>query len=157
MLRCKLQNFSQDDERLIERILRDPQGWPRYGVNIRLVSQEPFDFSITLMDPLTLNRLYPHSWLRGLSLTDRRKKPRVFIHGGNWNVLPRKEGCEFKRLKDYRTSLINHEIAHVLGFDHVDCIGDGYPMDIRQQPSKGLGGCLPSASVHLYKSLKERR
>ena len=149
---CYATGFSQSDIAFIRTVFDDPRGWRRKGISIKLVdSTRAPDFTLTKLSTRELLRLYPQSWLRGLSITDRSMKPpRVYINAENWALLPLVKGCEYTNLSSYRAAVLNHEVAHVLGFDHVGCARAGEPADVRQQPSKPLGGCKPTPHVFLY-------
>jgi len=96
----------------------------------------------------------------GLSLTDRGASPmQIHILEANWNALPKHRGTDFTDLDMYRVAILNHEFAHALGHDHVSCPCKNaetctLPMDIRQQPSRSLGGCKPVADVIFHKTAK---
>jgi Protein of unknown function (DUF3152) len=47
-------------------------------------------------------------------------------------------------LDDYHHLVVNHEVGHWLGFDHLLCGGAGQAAPVMQQQSKGLNGCLPN-------------
>ena len=99
-------------------------------------------------DRKTMRKLYPEVERASLSVTDRRAKE-VHLFKENWDAIPAHLGSEYKDLDDYRVALISHEIAHPLGHDHVTCACVGCESDVRQQPSRGLGGCKPTTRVVL--------
>ena len=43
---------------------------------------------------------------------------------------------------EYRAAVVNHEVGHTLGKDHVGCDGSGLRAPVMMQQSKGLAGCL---------------
>lgn len=107
------------------------------------------DVIVHLTTDNEMRKLYPRLKLTTkLSLTDRGKSPmHIHLHLDNWLEIPKSTGSEYTSLRDYRISLINHEFCHVLGHDHVSCAAPGEESDVRQQPSRSLGGCIPTTSV----------
>jgi hypothetical protein len=51
-------------------------------------------------------------------------------------------------LDDYRSAVINHEMGHFLGFDHMRCTGPGKPGPIMMTQTIDLQGCTPN--VHPF-------
>jgi hypothetical protein len=51
-------------------------------------------------------------------------------------------------LADYRSAVINHEMGHFLGFDHMRCAGPGKPGPIMMTQTIDLQGCVPN--VHPF-------
>ena len=142
------------------------QAWAKQGVKLQLVEHEKdADVIVQLACKNTLAKLYNKKNAKiaasGLSLTDRSTTPiQIFIHEDNWYALPKKHGTEFTSLDQYRVAILNHEFAHALGHDHVSCPckpGESCTrkMDVRQQPSRSLGGCLPHTEVVLHSDAKK--
>lgn len=48
----------------------------------------------------------------------------------------------------YRHYLLNHEIGHLIGFDHVSCTTPGQAAPVMVQQSMSLEGCTPNGWVH---------
>lgn len=48
-------------------------------------------------------------------------------------------------LDGYHTMVINHEMGHELGFEHMTCPRPGQLAPVMQQQTIVLGGCLPNA------------
>ena len=99
----------------------------------------------------TMRKLYPEVERASLSVTDRATKE-VHLFEENWDCIPTHLGSEYTNLDDYRVALISHEIAHTLGHDHVTCACVGCESDVRQQPSRGLHGCIPTPRVVFHDS-----
>lgn len=124
--------------------------YKRVGHSVKQVpsgSQE--DAIVHLTTDREMRRRYPtlpHT--TKLSLTDRGKSPmHIHLHLDNWLEIPTSSGSPYTSLREYRIALINHEFSHVLGHDHVSCAAPGEDSDVRQQPSRSLGGCLPTTRV----------
>ena len=47
-------------------------------------------------------------------------------------------------LDEYHTMVIDHEMGHFLGFDHMLCPGPGNPAPVMQTQTIDLGGCTPN-------------
>ena len=95
-----------------------------------------------------MRRIYPSVANSQLSVTDRGVFPmQIHLSGENWTAVPYHLGSEYPSLKPYRIALISHEFAHAFGHDHVSCACVGCKSDVRQQPSRSLGGCLPTTEV----------
>jgi hypothetical protein len=48
-------------------------------------------------------------------------------------------------LATYRANVVNHEMGHFLGFDHMRCPGAGTPAPIMQTQTIALDGCTPNS------------
>ena len=96
-----------------------------------------------------MGKLYPEVAKAQLSVTERggRRPWKIHLSGENWEAIPHHLGSEYTNLDDYRVALISHELAHALGHDHVHCACVGCEADVRQQPSRGLRGCVPTTKV----------
>ena len=51
----------------------------------------------------------------------------------------------YEDLDEYRAYMVNHEVGHFLGYQHVDCGGDGQRAPVMLQQSMDLQGCSPNA------------
>lgn len=148
-LRCLTKGFTRKELAFVQSVFDDPNGWKKYGIHISLHAGTKL-FTMDLVGAKAMAKEFPEEHLMGLSVTIMNVDPReVYLNKSNWNRLPKAIGCEFTNLDDYRAALINHEVAHVLGYGHVRCRKQGDFADVRQQPSKALGGCVPTRNVYL--------
>ena len=110
---------------------------------IQVPHESPCDVIVHLTTQKEMIKLYPQlKSSPGLSLTDRSMYPmHIHLHVENWLHIPKHLGSDFLDIKAYRKALIEHELAHALGYDHVGCACKGCPRDTRQQPSRSSDGC----------------
>ena len=114
--------------------LNDPDGWgyffepvnEREDVLIRLSSPETIFKKCGLPDNLSCAEIGGRI---------------VYLNAQRWF----KGSKESKlSLDDYRHYMINHEIGHILGFDHKKCPCIGCKVPIMVQQTLGLQGCKPN-------------
>ncbi|MFE9772817.1 DUF3152 domain-containing protein [Streptomyces sp. NPDC005931] len=123
----------------VHRTLNDDRSWAHNGARTfeRIHSGRP-DFVITLASPGTTAEWCAKS---GLDTTvdnvscDSAATERVMINAYRWA-----QGAETygDALHAYRQMLINHEIGHRLGYNHVTCDKDGDLAPVMQQQTKFL-------------------
>ncbi|WP_406725617.1 DUF3152 domain-containing protein [Streptomyces sp. GD-15H] len=133
----------------VRRTLNDNRSWSHNGARVfeRIHSGRP-DFVITLASPETTADWCAKS---GLDTTvdnvscDSAATERVMINAFRWAQGAETYGDE---LLAYRQMLINHEIGHRLGYNHLTCDKDGELAPVMQQQTKFLdhGGisCRPN-------------
>ncbi|WP_413752795.1 DUF3152 domain-containing protein [Streptomyces sp. R-74717] len=140
--------------RAVQETLNDDRSWAHDGAMTfeRISSGDP-DFVITLASPGTTG-----DWCRksGLDTTednvscDSAATERVMINAYRWAQGSSTFGPD--KLSAYRQMLINHEVGHRLGHDHVSCRTPGALAPVMQQQTKSLdiGGikCRPNAWVY---------
>lgn len=123
----------------VQKTLNDDRSWSHNGARTfeRIYSGKP-RFVITLASPGTTAVWCAKS---GLDTTednvscDSAATERVMINAYRWA-----QGSETygDRMYAYRQMLINHEIGHRLGFNHVTCDKDGDLAPVMQQQTKFL-------------------
>ncbi|MET9834077.1 DUF3152 domain-containing protein [Streptomyces sp. NPDC006385] len=123
----------------VQKTLNDDRSWSHSGARTfeRIYTGKP-DFVITLASPGTTAVWCAKS---GLDTTednvscDSAATERVMINAYRWA-----QGAETygDRMHAYRQMLINHEIGHRLGFNHVTCDKDGDLAPVMQQQTKFL-------------------
>ncbi|MGW8061617.1 DUF3152 domain-containing protein [Streptomyces ziwulingensis] len=134
----------------VHRTLNDNRSWAHNGARSfeRIHSGQP-DFVITLASPGTTADWCAKS---GLDTTednvscDSAATERVMINAYRWA-----QGAEpyGDAIHAYRQMLINHEIGHRIGFNHVSCDKDGELAPVMQQQTKFIDhdgiDCRPNA------------
>ncbi|WP_217142288.1 DUF3152 domain-containing protein [Streptomyces sp. AC627_RSS907] len=121
----------------VQKTLNDNRSWAHNGARTfeRIHSGQP-DFVITLASPGTTAEWCAKS---GLDTTvdnvscDSAATERVMINAYRWAQGAEPYGDE---LHAYRQMLINHEVGHRIGFNHVTCDKDGELAPVMQQQTK---------------------
>jgi hypothetical protein len=133
----------------VQKTLNDDRSWAHDGARtFERVSTGTPDFVITLASPGTTAAWCAKS---GLDTTednvscDSAATPRVMINAYRWAQGSKTYG---DRIYAYRQMLINHEVGHRLGHNHVMCQKDGALAPVMQQQTKFLDHdgihCLPN-------------
>ncbi len=132
----------------VHRTLNDRRSWAHDGLTFERIESGDAEFVITLASPETTADWCAKS---GLDTTednvscDSAATERVLINAYRWA-----QGAETygDKMFAYRQMLINHEIGHRLGHNHVTCDKDGDLAPVMQQQTKFLeyGGisCRPN-------------
>ncbi|OKK11607.1 DUF3152 domain-containing protein [Streptomyces sp. CB02400] len=134
----------------VQKTLNDDRSWAHNGARtFERVHSGEVDFVITLAGPDTTADWCAKS---GLDTTvdnvscDSAATERVMINADRWAQGADTYGDE---IHAYRQMLINHEIGHRLGFNHVTCDKDGDLAPVMQQQTKFLDhdgiSCRPNA------------
>ncbi|MFE3516993.1 DUF3152 domain-containing protein [Streptomyces sp. NPDC059166] len=138
----------------VQATLNDDRSWAHGGAMTfeRISSGEP-DFVITLASPGTTGVWCEKS---GLDTTednvscDSAATDRVMINAYRWAQGASTFGPD--KLYAYRQMLINHEVGHRLGHNHVNCRTPGALAPVMQQQTKTLDidgiKCRPNPWVH---------
>lgn len=124
----------------VHRTLNDPRSWAHNGERtFERVPGGEADFVITLASPGTTGVWCDKS---DLDITvdnvscDSARTERVMINAFRWAQGSATYGPE--QMFIYRQMLINHEVGHRLGHDHVNCRTPGALAPIMQQQTKSL-------------------
>ncbi|MEV4972720.1 DUF3152 domain-containing protein [Streptomyces scopuliridis] len=137
----------------IQKTLNDDRSWAHNGaMTFERISSGEADFVITLASPGTTGVWCAKS---GLDTTidnvscDSASTDRVMINAFRWARGAKTFGD--KAMFSYRQMLINHEVGHRLGHNHVSCHTPGTLAPVMQQQTKSLdiGGieCKPNPWV----------
>ncbi|WLQ36140.1 DUF3152 domain-containing protein [Streptomyces castrisilvae] len=124
----------------VQKTLNDDRSWAHDGdMTFERISKGDPDFVITLASPGTTA-----TWCRksGLDTTednvscDSAATERVMINAYRWAQGSATFGPD--KLFSYRQMLINHEVGHRLGHNHVSCRTEGALAPVMQQQTKTL-------------------
>ncbi|MGW7368963.1 DUF3152 domain-containing protein [Streptomyces sp. NPDC054841] len=138
----------------VQKTLNDDRSWAHGGAMTfeRISSGEP-KFVITLASPGTTATWCAKSDLdtaEGNVSCDSAKTERVMINAFRWAQGSETYGA--KAMLTYRQMLINHEVGHRLGHDHVNCRTPGALAPVMQQQTKSLDidgiKCRPNPWVY---------
>ncbi|MDN3271766.1 DUF3152 domain-containing protein [Streptomyces sp. MA15] len=122
----------------VHRTLNDRRSWAHDGLAFERIESGQPDFVITLASPETTADWCAKS---GLDTTqdnvscDSAATERVLINAFRWAQGAETYGDE---MFAYRQMLINHEVGHRLGHNHVTCDKDGDLAPVMQQQTKFL-------------------
>ncbi|MGW8491590.1 DUF3152 domain-containing protein [Streptomyces sp. NPDC055886] len=124
----------------VQKTLNDDRSWAHNGAMTfeRISSGQP-DFVITLASPGTTGDWCAKS---GLDTTidnvscDSASTDRVMINAYRWAQGAATFGPD--KMLSYRQMLINHEVGHRLGYNHVSCRTPGALAPVMQQQTKTL-------------------
>ncbi|MGW1493741.1 DUF3152 domain-containing protein [Streptomyces sp. NPDC002402] len=138
----------------VQETLNDDRSWAHGGAMTfeRISSGDP-EFVITLASPGTTHEWCDKSGLdtaEGNVSCDSAQTERVMINAYRWAQGSETYGPQ--AMLTYRQMLINHEVGHRLGHDHVNCRTPGALAPVMQQQTKSLDidgiKCRPNPWVY---------
>ncbi|MBW5253097.1 DUF3152 domain-containing protein [Streptomyces sp. P01-B04] len=138
----------------VQETLNDDRSWAHDGdMTFERISTGKPDFVITLASPGTTGEWCEKSGLDTMEdnvSCDSAATERVMINAYRWAQGSSTFGPD--KLFAYRQMLINHEVGHRLGHNHVSCGTKGALAPVMQQQTKSLDlngiKCLPNAWVY---------
>ncbi|MDG4775172.1 DUF3152 domain-containing protein [Solwaraspora sp. WMMD792] len=116
-------------------------GLNRASWSFRRVGGNSYDVRIRLATPQTVDRLCGQVGLTTAGVFSCRFGTTIMINLRRW--LQGADGYPVT-IDEYQTSVINHEIGHYLGFDHMGCAGQGRLAPVMGLQTTDLGGCRPN-------------
>ncbi|MGP3985212.1 DUF3152 domain-containing protein [Streptomyces sp. 3N207] len=124
----------------VHKTLNDKRSWAHGGKrSFERVSSGKADFVITLASPGTTDKWCAKS---GLDTSEEKVScdsaatERIMINAWRWARGAATYGPG--QMHAYRQMLVNHEVGHRLGHDHVGCPADGKPAPVMMQQTKYL-------------------
>ena len=121
---------------VVESTLTDHRGWIRAGVKFSKVSSEG-RLHVVLASGAEIDKYAGCS--AELSCT---VYPYVLINDARWLGATDSYNSAGLSLTSYRQMVINHEVGHFLGHDHISTCGAGGVAPVMLQQSTGLRGCM---------------
>jgi len=140
----------------VDTILANPRGWTAAAAQpitdadqhmtnaswrFQRVDGDQFSVKIRLATPDTTDRLCGSVGMTTMGQYSCRFGNTEVINLRRWLHGVPGFGTD---LPGYRNMVVNHEMGHFLGFDHMRCPGPGQPAPVMQQQTISLDGCLPN-------------
>jgi hypothetical protein len=141
----------------VDRIIAAPRGWTESGRSpvtnaakqmtaaswsFQRVSGDDYSVRIRLATPATVDKLCGSYGMDTQGVYSCRFGQTEMINLRRW--LKGAPGFPID-LAGYRTMVIDQEMGHFLGFDHMHCPGAGTPAPVMQTQTIDLEGCAPNA------------
>lgn len=129
---------ADETAREIQTTLSDPRSWIGGGDwRLELVGDPArADFTVFLATPGTVDRF---CWpLRTYGRVSCQAGNKVMLNAWRWAHASDAYGSD---VGAYRQYLVNHEVGHRLGHNHVGCPGKGRRAPVMMQQTKGVGAC----------------
>ena len=139
--RGEVQGSLAEFEALVEETLNDERGWMRAHVRFEKVSSNAM-MHVILAAPAEVEAAAPGGCSAELSC---RVGSLVLINDDRWMEGSESYNALGLAIEDYRQMVINHEVGHFLGHDHIMVCGTQSGLaPVMLQQSTGLRGCLPN-------------
>lgn len=141
----------------VERIVASSQSWMRSAEapitnsaegmtnaswSFQRVSGDDYSVKVRLATPETVDRMCGAYGVRTQGVYSCRFGNTIMINLRRW--LRGAVGFPMDA-NTFQHMMINHEMGHFLGFDHMLCPGSGQAAPVMQTQSIGLNGCTPNA------------
>lgn len=123
----------------VHATLSDPRGWAIDGHVFQRLDTDAVDFRVILATPALTDELCAPLQTNGR--VSCRNGDMVVLNALRWAHGVEDYGGD---LAAYREYLVNHEVGHRLGRNHVGCPGAGQPAPVMMQQTYGVGVCTPN-------------
>jgi hypothetical protein len=126
---------------IVDLTLQDPRSWAANGLaTFERVDDDSADLRIIVATPATTDQLCAPLDTGGE--VSCRNGENVVLNAKRWAYGADAYG---KDLVNYRRYLVNHEVGHYIGYDHIGCPAAGEPAPVMMQQTKSVGACRTNA------------
>ncbi|GAA1186748.1 hypothetical protein GCM10009664_60550 [Kitasatospora gansuensis] len=127
----------------VQNILSDKRSWTTDGKNsFQLVASGSYDFTVKIASPEVVDKICATAGLDTGGEVNCDVDRQVMVNVKRWNTgSPKFSGP----IEEYRALIINHEVGHRIGRNHLGCPGPGQPAPAMMQQIYGLEGCVSNA------------
>ena len=120
--------------------LNDPDGWAKHGYYFEQVDNHERTL-IRLSTPETIKKI---CGLPGNLSCAELGGRFMYLNADRWfNGAPKSK----LSLEDYRQYMVSHEIGHILGYEHEECLCKGCSAPVMMQQTLGIGKCKPNTKI----------
>lgn len=127
----------------VQNILADKRSWTTDGKDsFQLVATGTYDFTVKIASPEEVDKICATAGLDTGGEVNCNVNRQVMVNIKRWNTgSPKFSGP----IEEYRALIINHEVGHRIGRNHLGCPGPGQPAPAMMQQIYGLEGCVSNA------------